>query len=126
MVWANPPAGFTSGVQVGAPDAATVVDLVNDPLCPDCGLLILISRYSAAISQAIDDGNITARFHLLKRLDPLSPETLRSRRLDLDARVGALMSNSDFGRQVGGELQTVPPWCLRQSRGGCNRGCWFT
>lgn len=54
-------------VQVGRPDAGTVIDLYEDPLCPFCGELEV--GHGQELAQKIDDGIVTVRYHLLNFLD---------------------------------------------------------
>lgn len=57
-------------VLMGTPDAATTVDLFEDPMCPACRLFE--DRYGQQIAQAVDDGEIAVRFHLMNFLDETS------------------------------------------------------
>ncbi|NLU82004.1 DsbA family protein [Rhodococcus sp. HNM0569] len=57
-------------VTLGLPAAATTIDLFEDPMCPYCAELEHESGQELA--QAIDDGDIAVRYHILNFLDRLS------------------------------------------------------
>lgn len=55
---------------VGVPDAATTIDLFEDPMCPYCAELE--HKHGQELAQAIDDGRVAVRYHMLAFLDQLS------------------------------------------------------
>ncbi|MBH0121904.1 DsbA family protein [Rhodococcus sp. NPDC003382] len=55
---------------LGRPDAATTIDLFEDPMCPYCGELE--HKHGQELAQAIDDGRVAVRYHMLAFLDQLS------------------------------------------------------
>lgn len=57
-------------VRLGTPDAATTIDVFEDPMCPACRLFE--ERYGQQIAQAVDDGKIAVRYHLMNFLDETS------------------------------------------------------
>ncbi|MFZ2176016.1 MAG: DsbA family protein [Rhodococcus sp. (in: high G+C Gram-positive bacteria)] len=57
-------------VLLGRPDAATSIDLFEDPMCPYCAELE--NRNGQELAQAIDDGAVAVRYHILNFLDRLS------------------------------------------------------
>ncbi|MFC9837115.1 DsbA family protein [Rhodococcus sp. NPDC127530] len=57
-------------VRLGRPDAATTVDLFEDPMCPYCAELE--NKNGQELAQAIDDGKVAVRYHILNFLDQLS------------------------------------------------------
>ena len=57
-------------VLLGRPDAATTVDLFEDPMCPYCAELE--NKNGQELAQAIDDGKVAVRYHVLNFLDQLS------------------------------------------------------
>ncbi|MFD4366400.1 DsbA family protein [Rhodococcus sp. NPDC058521] len=58
-------------VLLGLPDAATTIDLFEDPMCPACRLFE--ERYGQQVAQAVDDGQIAVRFHMMNFLNEASP-----------------------------------------------------
>lgn len=58
-------------VLMGLPDAATTIDMFEDPMCPACRLFE--GRYGQQIAQAVDDGKIAVRYHLMNFLNEASP-----------------------------------------------------
>ncbi|WP_072691493.1 DsbA family protein [Rhodococcus marinonascens] len=57
-------------VLLGRPDAAVSIDLFEDPMCPYCGELE--NRNGQELAQAIDDGKVAVRYHILNFLNQLS------------------------------------------------------
>jgi protein-disulfide isomerase len=57
-------------VVLGRPDAATTIDLFEDPMCPYCAELE--NRNGQEVAQAVDDGKVAVRYHVLNFLDRLS------------------------------------------------------
>lgn len=57
-------------ILLGRPDAATTIDLFEDPLCPYCAELE--HKHSQELAQAIDDGALAVRYHILAFLDQRS------------------------------------------------------
>jgi protein-disulfide isomerase len=57
-------------VLLGQPAAATTIDLFEDPMCPYCGELE--HKHGQELAQAIDDGRVAVRYHMLAFLDQLS------------------------------------------------------
>ncbi|NLE81917.1 MAG: DsbA family protein [Rhodococcus sp.] len=57
-------------VLMGTPDAATTIDLFEDPMCPACRLFE--ERYGQQMAQAVDDGEIAVRYHLMNFRDEAS------------------------------------------------------
>ncbi|WP_420750019.1 DsbA family protein [Rhodococcus sp. O3] len=55
---------------LGRPDAATTIDLFEDPMCPYCGELE--HKHGQELAQAIDDGRVAVRYNMLAFLDQLS------------------------------------------------------
>jgi len=57
-------------ILVGLPDAATTVDLFEDPMCPYCAELE--HKHGQEIAQAVDDGKLAVRYRMLAFLDRMS------------------------------------------------------
>ncbi|MEV0946125.1 DsbA family protein [Rhodococcus sp. NPDC049939] len=57
-------------VLLGRPDAAVTIDLFEDPMCPYCGELE--HQSGQELAQAIDEGKVAVRYHILNFLDQLS------------------------------------------------------
>ena len=57
-------------VLVGLPDVPKTIDFFEDPLCPFCAQVE--ERFGQELAQAIDEGRLAVRFHLLNFLDSLS------------------------------------------------------
>lgn len=59
-------------VQLAAPDADTVVDIFEDPMCPFCGELEV--AHGQELAQKIDEGVVAVRYHMvaLPNLDAAS------------------------------------------------------
>ncbi|NUS44585.1 MAG: thioredoxin domain-containing protein [Mycobacteriaceae bacterium] len=56
--------------QLGLPNAAKVIDVYEDPLCPVCSQFE--QMYGARLDAAVDQGKIAVRYHLLNFLDKAS------------------------------------------------------
>lgn len=56
--------------RLGLPDAATTIDVFEDPMCPYCAELE--HKHGQELAQAIDDGKVAVRYHMLAFLDQLS------------------------------------------------------
>lgn len=65
--------GSGSGVLLGDPDGdgVTTIDAYEDFLCPSCGQFE--RQYGNAVNQAIDDGTLAVRYHMLNFLNRSSP-----------------------------------------------------
>lgn len=70
-------------VLLGKPDAGTTLDIFEDPLCPACAALEHLSGQSVA--QAIDNGDVAVRYHMLNFLNKASSSG------DYSTRAGAAM-----------------------------------
>ncbi|MGW4334866.1 DsbA family protein [Rhodococcus koreensis] len=57
-------------VQLGRPDTGTVIDLFEDPLCPSCA--VFEDARGTELLQAVDDGTLEIRYHVLDFLNQLS------------------------------------------------------
>ncbi|PND50502.1 thioredoxin domain-containing protein, partial [Rhodococcus sp. ENV425] len=57
-------------IVLGLPDAATTIDLFEDPLCPYCAELE--HKHGQELAQAVDAGDVAVRYHMLAFLDQLS------------------------------------------------------
>ncbi|MBF0660587.1 MULTISPECIES: DsbA family protein [unclassified Rhodococcus (in: high G+C Gram-positive bacteria)] len=57
-------------ILLGRPDAAATIDLYEDPMCPYCAELE--HKHSQELAQAIDNGEVAVRYHILAFLDRLS------------------------------------------------------
>jgi len=57
-------------ILLGRPDAATTIDLYEDPLCPYCAELE--HKHSQELAQAIDEGQVAVRYRMLAFLDRAS------------------------------------------------------
>ena len=65
-------------VRVGAPNAPVTIDVYEDFLCPVCGQFEKI--YGQELAQALDQGKIAARYHLLDFLNEASASKTYSTR----------------------------------------------
>lgn len=70
-------------VLLGKPGAGTTLDIFEDPLCPACAALEHLSGQSVA--QAIDNGDIAVRYHMLNFLNQASSSG------DYSTRAGAAL-----------------------------------
>ncbi|WP_345499810.1 thioredoxin domain-containing protein [Nocardia callitridis] len=59
-----------SSILLGKPDAKKTIDLYEDPLCPGCGNVERI--YGQELAQAVDEGKLALRYHLVNFLDEQS------------------------------------------------------
>ncbi|HEY5857039.1 MAG TPA: thioredoxin domain-containing protein [Aldersonia sp.] len=57
-------------VLLSAPNAATTIDVFEDPLCPYCAQLE--QSHGQELAQAIDEGRVAVRYHLLDFLNAAS------------------------------------------------------
>jgi protein-disulfide isomerase len=57
-------------ILLGLPDATTTIDIFEDPMCPYCAELE--HKHGQELAQAIDDGTVAVRYHILAFLDRLS------------------------------------------------------
>ncbi|MEV0028379.1 thioredoxin domain-containing protein [Nocardia sp. NPDC050793] len=57
-------------VVLGKQDAATTIDVYEDPLCPACGALERV--YGQELAQQLDEGKLAVRYHYVNFLDPKS------------------------------------------------------
>ncbi|MEU2000335.1 DsbA family protein [Rhodococcus sp. NPDC019627] len=57
-------------VLLGRPDAATTIDLFEDPMCPYCAELE--NKNGQELAKAVDDGKVAVRYHILNFLNRLS------------------------------------------------------
>ncbi|MCK0091026.1 DsbA family protein [Rhodococcus sp. HNM0563] len=57
-------------ILLGLPDAATTIDIFEDPMCPYCAELE--HEHGQELAQAIDEGTVAVRYHILAFLDRLS------------------------------------------------------
>ncbi len=76
-------------VRVGTANAPVTIDVFEDALCPVCGQFEKI--YGQELAQALDEGKVAARFHLLDFLNPGSASKTYSTR----AAAAALCVASD-------------------------------
>ncbi|MCX5044701.1 DsbA family protein [Aldersonia sp. NBC_00410] len=60
----------SGAVLLGLPGAAKTIDLFEDPMCPYCAQLE--ETHGQEVAQAIDDGKLAVRYHLLNFLNRLS------------------------------------------------------
>lgn len=65
-------------VRIGAADAPAVIDVYEDFLCPACAQFE--AQYGGALAQAMDEGAVAVRFHLVDFLGPRSASGDYSRR----------------------------------------------
>ncbi|MDI9917934.1 DsbA family protein [Rhodococcus sp. IEGM 1379] len=70
-------------VLLGKPDARTTLDIFEDPLCPACAALEHLS--GQAVAEAIDNGDIAVRYHMLNFLNKASSSG------DYSTRAGAAL-----------------------------------
>lgn len=80
-------------VLMGLPDAATTIDLFEDPMCPYCGQLE--NTNGQEIAQAVDEGTLAVRYHTLDFLNRLSASGDYSTRA-----AGALLCVADSGDAI--------------------------
>lgn len=57
-------------ILLGLPDAASTIDVFEDPMCPYCAELE--HKHGQELAQAIDEGTVAVRYHILSFLDRLS------------------------------------------------------
>ncbi|MEE2031211.1 DsbA family protein [Rhodococcus chondri] len=57
-------------ILLGLPDATETIDLFEDPMCPYCAELE--HKHGQELAQAVDDGRLAVRYHILAFLDRLS------------------------------------------------------
>lgn len=77
-------------VRVGKPDAKTTIDAYEDFLCPACAQYERI--YGQAVNQAVDEGKIAVRYHMLDFLNSHSASKNYS-----DRAAGAAMCVAETG-----------------------------
>lgn len=85
-------------VLLGRPDANTTIDLFEDPLCPYCAELE--NRNGQELAQAVDEGRVAVRYHILNFLNRLSASGDYSTRgvaaLQCVAATGNAVAYSEF------------------------------
>ncbi|WP_137724361.1 thioredoxin domain-containing protein [Prescottella subtropica] len=57
-------------VRLGLPDVTNAIDVFEDPMCPFCAQLE--EKHGQEVAQAVDEGKIAVRYHVLNFLDRLS------------------------------------------------------
>lgn len=57
-------------VRLGLPDVTNTIDVFEDPMCPYCAQLE--EKHGQEVAQAVDDGTLAVRYHILNFLDRLS------------------------------------------------------
>ncbi|GAB2925049.1 thioredoxin domain-containing protein [Rhodococcus aerolatus] len=81
-------------VRVGQPDAATTIDVWEDMQCPVCAQLERV--YGQELAQAVDQGKVAVRYHMLHFLNPKSASGTYS-----DRAAGALLCAAQGGGPTG-------------------------
>ncbi|MDH6282053.1 DsbA family protein [Prescottella agglutinans] len=57
-------------VRLGLPDVTNTIDMFEDPMCPYCAQLE--QKHGQEVAQAIDEGKLAVRYHILNFLNRLS------------------------------------------------------
>ncbi|QBJ95228.1 DsbA family protein [Rhodococcus sp. ABRD24] len=57
-------------VRLGLPEVTNTIDVFEDPMCPFCAQLE--EKHGQEVAQAIDEGKLAVRYHILNFLDRLS------------------------------------------------------
>lgn len=60
----------SGAVVLGLPNAAKTIDIFEDPMCPYCAQLE--QQHGQEVAQAVDEGKLAVRYHLMNFLDQLS------------------------------------------------------
>lgn len=57
-------------VRLGLPDVTNTIDMFEDPMCPFCAQLE--EKHGQEVAQAVDEGKLAVRYHILNFLNRLS------------------------------------------------------